>query len=63
MVYQQWRGHGMLFCERNKLRISRKVKNTALKSYRNGKKLLETPIGAMFWYQCLKFTSRSPNIV
>lgn len=63
MVYQQWRGHGMLFCKRNKLRTTSKVQNTTLKSYGNAKKNLETPIGAMFWYQCLKFTCKPPNIV
>lgn len=35
----------MLFCERDKLRTTRKVQNTPLKSYRSAKKLLETPVG------------------
>lgn len=53
----------MLFCERNKVRTLRKVQNTTLKSYRNAKKHLETQLDAMFWYQCLKPPSKSPNIV
>lgn len=49
----------MLFCEKNKVRITRKVQNTTLKSYRNAKKHLETQFGALFWYQCLKSSSKS----
>lgn len=50
----------MLCCERKKVRT---VQNAILKSYRNTKKYPGTQIVAMFWYQCLKFTSKPPNNV